>query len=157
MSEDPNQPVWAANFFTGMPAPAGAITVLLPVYISLLGGPRVAGVTFFYTLAIAILMVSTLPVYSGKKVGTRVPPEMVLPIFVVVVLFVALLVSYPWPVLTVGTLLYLAALPLSFAAHRRYRLADMAAASPSASADPDSPVMPPVATDGEDERPTRLN
>ena len=32
MIDDPNRPAWAGNFFTGMPAPAGAITVLLPIY-----------------------------------------------------------------------------------------------------------------------------
>ena len=54
--------------------------------------------TFLYTLSIALLMVSRLPVFSGKRVGKRVPPEMVLPVFVMVVLFFALLVSYPWQV-----------------------------------------------------------
>ena len=52
--------------------------------------------TLLYTLAIAFLMVSRLPVFSGKRVGKRVPPEMVLPVFVLVVLFFALLVAYPW-------------------------------------------------------------
>jgi CDP-diacylglycerol--serine O-phosphatidyltransferase len=155
MSEDPNQPVWAANFFTGMPAPAGAIVVFLPIYIYLLGAPRFSGVAFVYTLLIAFLMVSTLPVYSGKKLGTRVPPEMVLPIFVVVVLFVALLVSYPWQVLTIGTIAYLVALPWSYIAHRNYRLAD-AAITPSAQASvtEPGPVAQPAARDEED-RPTR--
>src|SRR5437762_5676474 len=37
MIDDPNKPVWAGNFFTGIPAPAGAITVLLPIYLSFLG------------------------------------------------------------------------------------------------------------------------
>ena len=37
MIDDPNQPAWAGNFFTGMPAPAGAITVLLPIYLYFLG------------------------------------------------------------------------------------------------------------------------
>src|SRR5215207_10534299 len=31
--DDPNKPAWSAKFFTGMPAPAGAITVLLPIYV----------------------------------------------------------------------------------------------------------------------------
>src|SRR5205807_3374386 len=35
--EDPGRPHWAGNFFTGMPAPAGAITVLLPMYLGFLG------------------------------------------------------------------------------------------------------------------------
>src|ERR1700685_2986640 len=84
MIDDPNRPVWAGNFFVGMPAPAGAITVLLPVHIQFLGLPKlavIAPVTLVYTLAIAFLMVSKLPVYSGKKLGTRVAPDMVLPVF----------------------------------------------------------------------------
>ena len=99
MVDEPNKPVWAANFFVGMPAPAGAITVLLPIYVNFLGMPRfafMAPVTLVYTLAIAFLMVSRLPVFSGKRVGKRVAPEMVLPVFVAVVLFFALLVAYPW-------------------------------------------------------------
>src|SRR6266404_8874746 len=40
--EDPNKPAWAANFFVGMPAPAGAITALLPIYVFFLGVPRFA-------------------------------------------------------------------------------------------------------------------
>src|SRR6185437_7207039 len=83
MIDDPNQPAWAGNFFTGIPAPAGAITVLLPIYLDLLGLPG-AGLftvclTFIYTLTIGLLMVSRLPVFSGKRVGKRVTPEMVLP------------------------------------------------------------------------------
>jgi CDP-diacylglycerol--serine O-phosphatidyltransferase len=156
MSEDPNQPVWASNFFTGMPAPAGAITVLLPVYINLLGAPKLAGLTFIYTLLIAFLMVSTLPVYSGKKIGTRVPPEMVLPIFVVVVLFVALLVSYPWQVLTAGTIAYLAALPWSYLAHRKYRLADAAASASVGAGDTEQASLSHPGRDGDgEERLTR--
>ena len=86
MIDDPNKPAWAGNFFTGIPAPAGAITVLLPIYLYFLGvsnGLVTVWLTFFYTLAIALLMVSRLPVFSGKRVGKRVPPEMVLPVFVV--------------------------------------------------------------------------
>ena len=132
MADDPNRPPWAGNFFTGVPAPAGAITVLLPIYVYFLGMPRlafVAPVTFIYTLAIAFLMVSRLPVFSGKRVGKRVAPEMVLPVFVAVVLFFALLVSYPWIVLTIGTVCYVACLPLGVLSYRRYQRKDLAAAS----------------------------
>src|SRR5436309_14473523 len=37
--DDPNKPAFAANYFTGVPAPAGAITVLLPIYLAFLGMP----------------------------------------------------------------------------------------------------------------------
>ena len=164
MIDDPNRPVWAGNFFTGMPAPAGAITVLLPIYIEFLGLPKlavVAPVTLVYTLVIAFLMVSRLPVYSGKKMGRRVPPDMVLPVFVVVVLFFALLLSYPWEVLTLGTLAYLASLPFGWLSYRDYERRDAeaaaAAASAAASAAAGTPdhTRPPQSPD--DERPARLN
>ena len=64
MIDDPNRPAWAGNFFTGMPAPAGAIVVLLPIYLFFLGVPKLPLLTLFFTLAIALLMVSQLPVFS---------------------------------------------------------------------------------------------
>src|SRR3954469_20860293 len=121
MIDDPNKPAWAGNFFTGVPAPAGALVVLLPLYLSMLGLFKTPpAVVLVYTLAIAGLVVSPLPVFSGKRVGQRVPPEMLLPVFVVIVLFFALLISYPWEVLTIGTLFYLAALPFGWMSYRNY-------------------------------------
>ena len=160
MIDDPNQPAWAGNFFTGIPAPAGAITVLLPIYLNFLGvsnGLVTVWLTFFYTLAIALLMVSRLPVFSGKRVGKRVPPELVLPVFVVVVLFFALLISYPWEVLTIGTLAYLGCLPLGWLSYREHQRKDEAAAAAVSAAD--APIAPgPVpARDSDHDRPARLN
>jgi CDP-diacylglycerol--serine O-phosphatidyltransferase len=136
MIDDPNKPAWAGNFFVGIPAPAGAITVLFPIYLYFLGMPRysfLAPVTLVYTLAIAFLMVSRLPVFSGKRVGKRIAPEMVLPVFVAVVLFFALLVAYPWEVLTIGTVLYLASLPFGWIAYRDYERKDAAALAEASS------------------------
>jgi CDP-diacylglycerol--serine O-phosphatidyltransferase len=154
--EDPNRPPWAGNFFTGMPAPAGAITVLLPMYLFFLGVPIPVAITLVYTIAMAALMISRLPVLSGKKIGTRVPPEMVLPVIIVAVLLIALLISYPWIMLSIATLAYLACLPLGWWSSRRYQQADAAlAAAPDASSDQvahGAPVHEP-----KDERPSRLN
>jgi len=158
MGDDPNRPLWAANFFTGVPAPAGAIIAMLPIYVTLLGGPRAAPVvTLLYTLAIAFLMVSQLPVFSGKRVGKRVEPEMVLPLFVVVVLFFALLIAYPWWVLSIGTVVYLACLPLGWFTHQDYRRKDAAAVVQTTP--PTETVTPgiPPATADDAERPARLN
>src|SRR5260221_4549806 len=158
MIDDPNKPAWAGNFFTGIPAPAGAITVLLPIYLYFLGVSNwlvTIWVTFFYTLGIGLLMVSRLPVFSGKRVGKRVPPELVLPVFVVVVLFFALLVSYPWQVLTVGTLAYLACLPLGWLSYREYQRKDTTAATTTA--DAAFPHEATVGRDVEKDRPSRLN
>ncbi len=132
MIDDPNRPPWTANFFVGLPAPAGAFTVLLPVYLHFLGLPSpffAALLMIVYTLAIAFLMVSRLPVFSGKKVGKRVPPDVLLPVFVAVVLVCALLIAYPWPVLTFGAILYLASLPFGWTAYGEYVRRDAEAAA----------------------------
>lgn len=161
MADDPNRPAWASNFFTGVPAPAGAIIVLLPIYVTLLGLPRLTLLAGIYTLIVSFLLVSTLPVFSGKKLGTRVPSEMVLPVFVMVVLFVALLVSYPWHVLTAGSILFIAALPLGWLSYRGYQRRDAEASARTTAAAPADlqPVMPPVPPHhpAEGERPERLN
>lgn len=118
--DDPAKPAWQANFFVGMPAPAGAIVVLLPIYLVPVGLPKLpAIVVLLYCLTIAFFLVSRLPTFSGKRLGRRISPEMVLPLFVASVLFVALLVSFTWHVLTVGTLIYLCCLPLGYVYYRR--------------------------------------
>src|SRR6201747_891722 len=89
--DDPNKPAFAANFFTGVPAPAGAVTLVFALYPAFLTIPKPPAVlTAAYTLLIAFLMVSRLPVFSGKTVKMRVPLEMVLPVSVSVVFFIAL-------------------------------------------------------------------
>ncbi len=164
MVEDPQRPAWASNFFVGVPAPAGAIIVLLPIYAAFLGLPRsqfLTWATLCYTLLVAGLMVSRLPVFSGKRVGTRVHPDLVGPVVTVLVLFVALLIAYPWIILTSGTLAYLVSLPFGWLSYRGYvrrsregktELAPAMAAAPA-------PPLPAGAsrTAGKEERPSRLN
>jgi CDP-diacylglycerol---serine O-phosphatidyltransferase len=159
--DDPNKPPFAANYFTGVPAPAGAIVVLLPIYLAFLGVSRPpTALTAIYTLVIAFLMVSRLPVFSGKQVKMRVPPEMVLPSFVGVVLFVALLIGYPWYIMSICTVLYLFSLPAgwkSYRDHERRADARSATASDAASASPAAPFPQPAPAPTPDDRPTRLN
>ncbi len=165
MLDNPNRPSWAGNFFTGMPAPGGAIAVLLPIYVSFIGFPGLGiptALIFIYTLAIGLLMVSQLPVYSGKKVGMGVAPQMVLPVFVGVVAFFALLLSFPWEVLTVGTLGFLASLAFSWMSYQEYTRKDAEAAAAAHAAAPPGPAIagerPAVTPTSEDpERPARLN
>ena len=71
--DDPNKPAFAANYFTGVPAPAGAITVLLPIYLAFLGVPMPpATLTAFYTLLIAFLMV--LIIRTGLQIRHETRP-----------------------------------------------------------------------------------
>jgi CDP-diacylglycerol---serine O-phosphatidyltransferase len=158
--DDPNKPAFAANYFTGVPAPAGAVTALLPIYLSFLGVFKLpATVTAAYTLLVAFLMVSRLPVYSGKNVRMRVPPELVLPVFVCVIFFIALLIGYPWYILSAGSVLYLLSLPLGWKSYQDQKRAYEAANAP-ATATPQAPasaLTPPVVEPTQDERPDRLH
>ena len=155
MLEDPNKPPFAGDFFTGVPAPAGAICVLLPVYLELIGLPRLVAspaVAAAYCFGIALLMVSKLPAWSGKRFGSRIPRDKVMLLFVCVVLFVAVLVTWPWATLAVLCVAYLAALP--FSALRYARLArDYAARHPAVAVGPDGHAGPAH----NDERHNHLN
>jgi CDP-diacylglycerol--serine O-phosphatidyltransferase len=155
--DDPDKPAFAANYFTGVPAPAGAICVLLPMYLVLVGLPQLpATLTALYVLVIGFLMVSRLPVFSGKTVGSKVQREMVLPVVVLVVSFIALLISYPWHLLSVCSVLYLAFLPLGWMSYRKHESQLQTALSPAAgeAGDTNFSVAP---AEPNYERPTRLN
>ncbi len=137
MLDDPNRPEWKKNFFVGMAAPAGAITSLLPLYLQFLDvpiGPKAAPVALVYVLVIAFLTISTIPTFSGKTMGKRVPRDWVLPIFVITVALFGLLVSYPFEALTMGTLVFLGTIPVSVARYRQLDRAFRAAAEEPAGA-----------------------
>lgn len=112
-----DKPKWQSNYFTGMPAPAGAITVLLPFYLNGLGWIDVRAyplVIAIYTLIMAFLLVSTIPTFSGKLMGERIRGELILPIMTAAAALVGLLVTYPYGTLSVITLVYLATIPYSY-------------------------------------------
>lgn len=122
MIDDPNRPDWQKNFFVGMPAPAGAITALLPVYLQTVGVPvQEYGAPFvgLYILFIAFLTISRIPCYAGKTLGTRVPRDMVLPLFAGAVIIAGLLFAYTFETLSVVVLAYLGLIPLSMARYRK--------------------------------------
>lgn len=122
MIEDPNRPAWHAHFFTGMPAPAGAIVGLLPLYLSLsvLGAPNgrfMVSIYIVYVLIVAFLMASRIPHFSGKKIG-RVPREYVIVVLFGIVASLLLLATFPMEMLIFLSLVYLATIPLAI---RRFR------------------------------------
>ncbi|MCJ2081680.1 CDP-diacylglycerol--serine O-phosphatidyltransferase [Methylobacterium sp. J-090] len=150
MLDDPNRPAWKKDFFVGMPAPAGALTVLLPLYLHFLGLPLerwAAPVVLGYMLCIALLVVSTVPTFSGKTVGKRVPREAVLPIFLVGVAAFGLLISFPFEAMVALALGYLVTLPIGAAQYRRRAKAEARAA-----ASLPAPVMPDDRDPGGSER-----
>jgi CDP-diacylglycerol---serine O-phosphatidyltransferase len=108
-------PAWKSNYFVGVPAPAAAIILLLPIYIQDLGLhlPSLTPLVLIYTLAVALLMVSRVPTFSGKLIGQRIAREYVPPVFVLAAAFMAVLLTYPALTLAIGSVTYLAVIPFS--------------------------------------------
>ena len=122
MIDDPNRPEWKKDYFVGIPAPAGALTALLPLYLHFLGltfDPWAAPAILAYVVALALLVISTVPTFSGKTMGKRVPRSWVLPIFVVTVAAFGVLLSFPFEALSAVSLAYLLTIPFSAAQYRR--------------------------------------
>jgi len=112
---------YAYNFFTGVPAPAGAGLALFPLFLGLEGRsldlewmqalPRHPLFCALVLIGTAVLLVSTLPVWSFKNF--KVPRDYVLPVLLGVGVFTALLVADPWGALAGGGLIYVGMLPFS--------------------------------------------
>jgi len=130
MLDDPNRPEWKKDFFVGMPAPAGALTAMLPLYLHFLGfgiETWAAPAVLIYVLCIALLVVSTVPTYSGKTMGKRVPRSLVLPIFLFGVAAFGILISYPFEALVAVSGGYLLTIPVVAAQYRRRHKAALSA------------------------------
>jgi len=123
------KPAYAQSFFTGVPAPAGAGVVLLPLFLWLeaqeQGWIRVADAAqhpFFVALMLigtSVLLISTLPVWSFKNF--KVPSEYVLALLLGTGMFAALMVADPWLALAALGVVYLLMLPFSMRSFRRLR------------------------------------
>ena len=125
--DDPDKPAWTMNFFTGAPAPAGAGLAMAPMYLGFLGlvgdGHGYAYVILPYTALVGLLMVSRIPTFSGKTLGSRVNRELVLPILAATALGVILLIAFTWEMLSLMALAYLAMIPVAIRSHRRHKAA----------------------------------
>ncbi|MBX3581505.1 MAG: CDP-diacylglycerol--serine O-phosphatidyltransferase [Rhizobiaceae bacterium] len=121
LDEDVERPAWQSEYFVGVPAPAGAVLVLLPVYLAFIGVYEPERISAFvgsgFAVIAAFLMVSRIPVYSGKKLKVR--RDLALPLILAVALFILLLFSYPWHTLSVGVVGYLVFLPFSVLAYAK--------------------------------------
>jgi CDP-diacylglycerol--serine O-phosphatidyltransferase len=123
MIDDPDIPAWRKGFFVGMPAPAGAVVGLAPIYLKVLvGAGEVArgwvGLEAAYVLAIAMLMASRVPHFSGKSIG-RIPREYVAPALIGVVAALLSIAYFPLEALVALTGVYLATIPFAIVRYRR--------------------------------------
>lgn len=119
---DAPKPPWAYNFFTGVPAPAGAGLALLPMILyfwsdfSFLRQPVLNAAVL---LAVSGLMVSRVPTYSFKSV--RVPIKFVLPMLLIVTALAASILSSPWATFSIIGVAYVVSIPLAQRAYVRLK------------------------------------
>jgi CDP-diacylglycerol--serine O-phosphatidyltransferase len=109
-------PSWRDNFFEGVPSPAGGILVLTPLIFSLtsfdfinINYDIVVPVFFIVT---SLLLISKFPSYSFKKIVIQRKATIFL--LFGIVLFFGLLLIYPFNVISISAIIYLAILPISF-------------------------------------------
>lgn len=141
MIDDPTRPEWKKNFFVGIPAPAGALLALLPVYVHLLGTVRPSGASALealYVIFVAFMMVSRVPTYAGKTFGSRVPREWVVPLFGGVVFLAGLLATYTLEMLTIMSIAYLVLIPVGVQNYRKKEREDRARRAAEATTPPPS-------------------
>ena len=122
--EDPDKPVWTGNYFTGVPAPAGAGLAMLPLYLHFIGIPDISSLSpliAIYVLGVAFMMISQIPTFSGKRMGLRIRRDMVLPVLLCIGLSAAVILSYPWYSFAGLCVIYLASIPVAATRYRRHK------------------------------------
>jgi CDP-diacylglycerol--serine O-phosphatidyltransferase len=117
---DTPPPAWTGQYFTGVPAPAGALLALIPLVISFeaeAAWPRHPIVVGVVLVLVGGLMVSRLPTFSFKK--GRIPRHLVLPALLIAALTMGVIASSPWIGVSLLGLIYLGLIPFSWLAYRR--------------------------------------
>ncbi|MDR3326052.1 MAG: CDP-diacylglycerol--serine O-phosphatidyltransferase [Rhodospirillaceae bacterium] len=116
-------PPWAHNFFIGVPAPAAANLVLLPMVLSFQsennGFFTSTSINAIVLIVVSFLMVSKIPTYSGKNF--KIPHDYVLPTLLLVSVLVASLVTDPWTTIATMGIIYAISIPISALSFYKFR------------------------------------
>ena len=116
---------WKDNFFEGMPSPAGGIIVLTPLVLSFSGLEEFLFKINYDLLVpstfiiVSILLISTIPTYSFKKIV--IPRAMTKFLLFGIVLFFGALLVYTFKILTVSSIMYLCLIPVSYFHYKKIK------------------------------------
>ena len=111
---------WKINFFEGVPSPAAAALVLLPLILNLSGLIQFESYTvlsFISILLTSILMVSKIPTYSLKRI--LIPRHSTIFLLLGIGIYVSLLIFYTFETLFFSGIIYILLIPISFFHYRR--------------------------------------
>jgi CDP-diacylglycerol---serine O-phosphatidyltransferase len=139
-----DRPAYASPFFTGVPAPAGAGLVMVPMFLSFEWGDWLFRSPYLNALTVtgvALLMVSKVPTVSLKRI--RIPHHLVVPTLLGIGILAAFVTTAPWLTLTAIGVVYVGSIPLTIRAY--YRLRRAAEARRNVPAETEALVPPPAA------------
>lgn len=117
-------PPYAYNFFTGVPAPAGAGLAIIPMFLYFEFGWSGFQSGWFGAIvlaAVGALMVSRVPTFALKRF--HVPREWVLAMLLIIAGLAALATTEPWATLLLIGLIYIGSIPMSIRAYGKLRRA----------------------------------
>ncbi len=111
---------WKSNFFEGVPAPAGGLLILMPLIFELADiniGLNIKSITPYFTVFIAILLVSKIPTLSLKKIS--VSPKTTIFILLAIGIIFIFLLDYTFETLLIFGFFYLISIPISYFVYNR--------------------------------------
>lgn len=143
--DEDEQPHKSAGFLTGVPAPAGAGLLLLPLYLWLASDRQWTWLQDYRLVApwaalIAFLVISSVATFSWGSLRLR--RNLRLEAIILIALVGAALFSAPWETLSVVALLYLALIPFSILAYAKVRRARRSLPSAGSGSDASPSVAP---------------
>ena len=106
---------WKINFFEGVPSPAAAGLVLLPLILSLSDIIQLETYKILSAVVILLtsaLMVSKIPTYSFKRIA--IPRNLTIFLLLGIGIYVSLLIFYTFKTLLFSGIIYLALIPISY-------------------------------------------
>ena len=111
---------WKRNYFEGIPSPAGAILILLPLIYELSEiklNLDIKKFTPYSVLIVAVFLISNIPTFSLKKIKISSQLTIFL-LFGIVTIFVSL-IFFTFQALLLLGLLYLISIPVSFFLYKK--------------------------------------
>ncbi len=121
--KDEDTPSWTKRYFAGVPAPTGALLVLLAMIVSfatelpLLSMPSVNA---FLLVVVGLLMISRVPTFSLK--GHQIPQRKVLPLMLMAGVLIAAMINAPWHTLVLVAAAYILSIPFSSRLYNRQHM-----------------------------------
>jgi len=110
-------PAQHSAFFIGVPAPAGAMLVLSPVFLHILGFTICTNTFLFFLVFTALLLISKLPTYAVNKM--QISRHWITVFSVVLTMFISAVFFFPWEMILAINFLYLCTFPFSYRSYKK--------------------------------------